>query len=118
MSAQISIYGRLGNAPTERTSQAGNIWATASLAADLGDGRTEVPAQWFGVVAFGRQAEDLLRHDKGDLLAVSGRLQARVWTDDEGHQRTRLQVITDTIISARTVRPGGKRRAEREEGAN
>lgn len=49
MSGQISVYGRLGDAPTARTSP-----------------------------------------------------------------RTQLQAIADTIISARTVRPGGKHRAEQD----
>lgn len=119
MSGQVALYGRLGDAPIERTSQAGNLWATASLAVDLSDGRQDAPpVQWFGVVAFGRQAESLIRHGKGDLIGVSGRLQLSVWTDEDGNQRTKLQVIADTILSARTVRPGGKRRADHEQGAD
>lgn len=114
MSGQISVYGRLGDAPTARTSQAGNAWASASIAVDLGDGRQEVPVQWFSIVAFGRNADDLTRHGKGDLISVSGRLQLSAWLDASGAQRTQLQVIADTIISARTVRPGGKRRAEQD----
>ena len=117
MSGQVALYGRLGDAPIERTSQAGKLWATASLAVDLSDGRQDAPSQWFGVVAFGRQAESLIRHGKGDLIGVSGRLQLSVWTDEDGNQRTKLQVVADTIMSARTVRPGGRRRAD-EQGAD
>lgn len=109
MSAQIAAYGRLGADPMQRQSQSGKAWATASLAVTLAeDGDSQ--AQWFGVVAFGRTAETLCRHAKGDLISVSGRLQLNRFRDRDGNDREQLQLIADTVISARTVRQrGGKR---------
>ena len=118
MSAQVAAYGRLGADPQARTAQSGKAWATASLAVDLGAGDDqEAPPQWFGIVAFGRVAETLCRHSKGDLVGVSGRLQRNSWTDKQGNEREQLQVIADAIVSARTVRPGGGRRQARESEA-
>jgi single-strand DNA-binding protein len=67
--------------------------------------------QWVGVVAFGRCAEDLLRHDKGELVSVSGRVQVNRWAGSDGEEREQLQVVADSIVSARTVRPAGRSKA-------
>jgi single-strand DNA-binding protein len=118
MSGSAALYGRLGADPVQRTSQAGKPWATATLAVDLGSGEDhDSPPQWFGVVAFGRAAEQLCRLSKGDLLSVSGRLQVNRWRDREGAEREQLQVIADSIVSAKTVRPGGGRRRDEGGGA-
>lgn len=111
MSAQAAVYGRLGGDPVKRTAASGKDWATATLAVDLGDDG-ESPPQWFGVVAFGRTAEMLCRHTKGDLLSVSGRLKLNRWNGAGGAEREQLQVIADAVVSARTVRPGGGRRSQ------
>lgn len=105
MSAQIAIHGRLGSDPVERTSNSGTTWATASIAVSLSND-DEGGTVWFGIVAFGKVAEALCRQSKGDMVSASGRLQLNRWTDKENQQREQLQVVADTIISARTVRPG------------
>lgn len=66
---------------------------------------------WLGVVAFGKQADFLMRHDKGELVSVSGSLQMNQWTGQDGAQQTGYQVVADSVISARTVRPGGGRKS-------
>lgn len=111
MTAQISAYGRLGADPAQRQSQAGKLWVTASLAVALADD-AEAPPQWFQLVAFGRVAEVLARHAKGDLVSVSGKLQLNRWQDRDGKDQERLQVIADAVMSAQTVRPAGGRRRE------
>ena len=109
MTAQAAIYGRLGADPVERVSQAGTPWATASLAVDLGDGQSDQPPVWFSIIAFGRTAEALAKHRKGDLLSASGSLRMIRWEDREGNARETLQIVADAVVSARTVRPGGRR---------
>lgn len=109
MSAQIAAYGRLGADPVQRQSQSGKPWATASLAVQIGEG-DDAPPQWFQLVAFGRSAETLARHAKGDLVSVSGRLQLNRWQDRDGKDHERLQIVADAVLSARSVRPGGRKR--------
>jgi single-strand DNA-binding protein len=111
MSAQASLYGRLGSDPQQRTSQAGTTWATASLAVNLAEGE-DAPPTWFGVRAFGKVAETLCKHAKGDLISVSGRLQLSRWRDQQGNDREQMQIVADVVISAKSVRPGGGRRRE------
>ena len=74
MSAQAAIYGRLGRDPETRETVNGKTMATGAVAVDLerrerGKDTERVP-EWFDVIAFGRPADDLARHVKGDLLAV------------------------------------------------
>ncbi len=85
------------------------MWVTASLAVALADD-DNAPPQWLQLVAFGRVAETLARHAKGDLVSVSGRLQLNRWQDRDGKDHERLQVIADTVLSAKTTRPAGGRR--------
>lgn len=50
--------------------------------------------EWINCVAFGRLAEichDYL--DKGDKIAIDGRLQTRSWEDDKGNKRYSTEVI-------------------------
>jgi single-strand DNA-binding protein len=112
MTASAAIYGRLGRDPEQRTSQAGNPWATATLAVNLAED-DDAPPVWFGVTAFGKVAEILCKHSKGDLISVSGRLKLNRWRGQDGEEREQLQIVADSIVSARSVRPsGGRRRAE------
>jgi single stranded DNA-binding protein len=111
MTAQIAVYGRLGADPVQRQSQSGKDWATASLAVGLAKDE-DGPPTWFGIVAFGKTAEILCRHAKGDLVSVSGRVQLNRYRDRDGNAREQLQAIADGVISAKSVRPGGGRRRE------
>src|SRR5690348_10885159 len=105
---QASCYGRLAADPKPISTKTGKPMTVATMAVDIGDDG-DAPL-WVGVVAFGRVAEDLERHGKGDLLSVSGRVQRKNWTDREGNTRESLQVIADALVSARTVRPSGGRK--------
>ena len=56
---------------------------------------------WIGLIAFGGQAEQLLRYAKGDIVSVTGRLELNVWTTKEGVERKDLQCVVARIIGAR-----------------
>ena len=83
---------------------------TATLALDAADKRedADAPPLWLGLVAFGALADRLLEQRKGEALTVYGRLQVRRWESD-GEAREQLQVVVETILSARTAvrREGG-----------
>jgi single-strand DNA-binding protein len=111
MNAQIALLGRLGGDPERRTAASGTDWWSASIAADLNDSRTEDGAPtWMKIVAFGRLAETICRHSKGDLVAICGRLQMSRWKTAEGVDPEQLQILVDSIVSAKSVRPGGGRK--------
>ena len=89
--------------------------ASARLAVEIEartDGESGAETWWLSVLAFGRTAESLMRHAKGEPMSVSGRLQSQRWTDRAtGERREDWQCIADAIVSARSVRPGGCRRS-------
>ncbi|HFW4264185.1 TPA: single-stranded DNA-binding protein [Salmonella enterica subsp. diarizonae serovar 61:r:-] len=109
MTAQIAAYGRLVADPQTKTTSNGNNMALARMAVSLPcnsaeDGQTTM---WLSVLAFGRQADALAKHQKGDLVSVAGNMQMSQWTADDGSTRQGWQVIADSVVSARTARPGG-----------
>ena len=115
--ATLAVYGRLGSDPREHETRKGGAMATASLAVDVPDrtqgaeeGATET--LWLRVTAFGRVAQDLAGHAKGDPVSVSGRLQFSRWTDRDGDEREQWAIVADALVSARTVRPGGRRQSK------
>ena len=109
MTAQIAAWGRLGSDPRALETKSGKPMTVATIAVEVGD--DEEP-EWLGIVAFGTTAETLARHAKGDCLSVSGRLQRRTYSTREGEQRQQLQIVADSLVSARSVRPAGKKRQQ------
>ncbi len=110
---RASIYGRLGADPVERTTRNGKSMVTASLAVSAGRPDADQETQWFNLVAFGRAGEDLMRHQKGDLVACMGALTKNRYTARDGREREGWSLTVEAIVSSRTVRPsGGRKRAE------
>ncbi|EPJ6958749.1 TPA: single-stranded DNA-binding protein [Klebsiella pneumoniae] len=110
MTAQISAYGRLVADPQTRTTGKGTNMAMARLAVSLPCNAAEdgQATFWLGVIAFGKQADALAKHQKGDLVSVAGNMQVNQWTGQDGGTQQGYQVIADSVLSARTVRTGGK----------
>ncbi|HAW2563748.1 TPA: single-stranded DNA-binding protein [Escherichia coli] len=110
MTAQIAAYGRLVDDPQVKQTSKGTPMTLARMAVSLPCSQAdEVTAMmWLSVLAFGRQADFLAKHQKGDVASVSGTMQVSQWTGQNGETRQGYQVIADSVISARTVRPGGR----------
>ncbi len=104
-----SAYGRLGQDPRAHETKTGTTMATCTLAVDIAREEGAGPL-WLGIVAFGAKATDLMRHAKGELISVSGRVQRNTYKTRDGESREQLQIIVDAIVSARTVRPGNARK--------
>ncbi|EOT6651707.1 single-stranded DNA-binding protein [Escherichia coli] len=112
MTAQIAAYGRLVDDPQVKQTSKGTPMTLARMAVSLPcsqaqDGRATL---WLSVLAFGKQADQLAGHEKGNVISVSGTMQISQWTGQNGETRQGYQVIADSVISAKTVRPGGSRR--------
>ena len=109
MNMQISANGRLGRAPKRIETRTGTVMAVSSLAVELQVGQSdETTTQWLNLVTFGKTAEQLLQHDQGDLVRVLGNVQIGRW-DRNGEPVDQLSVVAQALLSARTVRPGGKK---------
>ena len=87
--------------------------ALTTAAVDATPGNSEVQQTlWLSVMAFGKQAEQLLKHSKGELISLHGKATQNTWKDKDGNERTGLTLIVDSIVSARTARPGGGRKSQ------
>ncbi|AVA22489.1 single-stranded DNA-binding protein [Rhizobium sp. NXC24] len=108
-----AAYGRLGQDPRSISTQSGKPMAAASMAVAVGE--QDAPPLWISILAFGRVAEDLLRLQKGDMVSASGRVQRSTWTTNDGEKREQLQIVADSLVSSRTVRPngGGRKQSDR-----
>ena len=114
---QMACYGRLGSDPREIQTKSGKDMAVSSLAVNLFDKDGEEHTQWFSIVCFGRLANELLRHEKGTLVSIAGRLQFNEYQTKDGENREELQIIADSLLSAKTVRPRGRKKGASGPGA-
>ncbi len=110
MGAQLPAHGRLARDPCTPETKSGVSMATAANVAGV-DGRGSEEggegALWRQLVGFASQAGDLARHRQGNLLSQSGRLQSSRRTASAGEARDGRQVIVDSVVPSRTVRPDG-----------
>jgi single-stranded DNA-binding protein len=105
---RAAVYGRFGGDPIERTTHTGNPMVTASLAVNVARGIDTEDIEWVSIVAFGALIETLLRHQKGDCAAITGQLCRRRFATRDGQEKVGWSLTADSIVSARTVRPGGR----------
>ena len=98
----ISLVGRLATDPRFEPS-AGNLICTFRLTVDRG--RSE-GADFITIVSFGTRGEnDAKWLSKGRLVAVAGRLNHNTWTDDDGNNRERYEVIAKQVSYLDSPRP-------------
>ena len=98
---QIVIMGRLTRDPELRHTPAGVAVASFTLAVDRGfapkDGG-ERQTDFIDVVAWRNTAEFVSKYFvKGQMAAVTGRLQIRDWTDKDGNKRRSAEVVAENI---------------------
>jgi single-strand DNA-binding protein len=97
------IIGNVGRDPELRMTPTGKPVTEFSVAVNRvytgGDGgERKEETEWFRVVCWQRLAETAQQIvQKGRLVFVEGRLQARPWTDREGKERTSLEIIANNF---------------------
>lgn len=100
----ITVVGNLVADPEPRVSQAGKSWVTFRIAStprvrdrqsgDWSDGE----ALWLGCRAYGEYADNIAATlTKGTRVIVQGRLTQRSYTDNQGQQRTSLDLEVEEI---------------------
>lgn len=92
----VNLVGRLCADPELRRTNDGTAVCSYSLAVKrpMVKDATDFPE----CVSWRQSAEYLSQYGhRGDVVAVSGTLQSRKWTDKEGHQRTSWEVVTTSV---------------------
>lgn len=91
------FVGRLTADPELRRTQDGTAVCSYSLAVKrpMVKDTTDFPE----FVSWRQSAEYLSQYGKkGDIVAVSGTLQSREWTDKEGKKRKQWEVVTTSVL--------------------
>jgi single-strand DNA-binding protein len=100
---RASIHGRLGADPVQRETSAGKPMVTGSLAVDVSKPGEEPATEWFSLLGFGKVAEALAQHAKGDLVSAMGPLTRSTFTDRDGKDRAGSSLLAESLLSARTT---------------
>lgn len=96
----IVIMGRLTRDPDLRRTGSGIAVANFSVAVERdfksGDGERET--DFIDCVAWRQTGEFVSKYmKKGSMAAVSGRLQIRTWTDNDGAKRRTAEIVADNV---------------------
>ncbi len=97
----IVLMGRLVRDPELRRTQAGIPVATFTLAVDHDIPNRETGERgvdFIDVVVWRQTAEFVTKYfSKGRMAVVSGRLQIRKWTDNQGNKRYNAEVVAENV---------------------
>lgn len=105
----ITLMGRLVRDPELRHTQSDIAVTTFTLACERDySGDKEKQTDFVDVVAWRGTAEFAAKYfTKGQLAAVSGRLQFRDWTDKDSNKRRSAEVLASNIYFAEKKRDSG-----------
>jgi len=97
------IIGHLGRDPEMRYTPSGRPVTTFSVATtrnwNTSAGEKRSQTEWFNVVSWGSLAEICKEYlVKGQQVYIEGRLQTRRWDDDDGNQRTSVEIVAKEMI--------------------
>ena len=92
----ISITGRITNDPELRRTQSGIACCSFTLAVKRP--KAKDTTDFHNFVVWQQGAEYLCQYGhKGDLVAVTGYLTTREWTDKDGNKRKTTEVTCDSV---------------------
>ena len=94
---EARLIGRIGHTVEVKKTQSGISVTNFSLAVDCGKGKDgEKLTTWIYVKGFGKTADSLGSYaHKGDLIAITGRIDSRSYEDRNGQKKTVTEVIID-----------------------
>ena len=97
----IVLMGRLTRDPELRRTGSGTPVASFTIAVDRDFSNKESgekETDFIDIVAWRSTAEFVSKYfTKGRMAVVSGRLQVRPWTDNEGNKRRTYEVVADNV---------------------
>ena len=97
---KITIVGNLGRDPVLRYTPQGTAVCDFSVATTErrgGAGGEEITT-WFKVTVWNKQAEVVNQYlSKGRQVYVEGRLEHRIFTDEEGRERGTVEIVANDV---------------------
>ena len=100
---KTQLIGNVGQEPAITNLESGKKVARVSLATNESyknkDGEKVTDTQWHTLVAWGKTAEIIEKYvDKGNEIAVEGKLTSRSYDDKEGNKRYVTEVVVSEIL--------------------
>ena len=94
---RVMLTGRLTREPESRYTAGNTLMTMINLAVDDGFGDKR-RSYFFNAVAW-RVTAEYIAHNahKGDLVAITGKLQERTWEKD-GQRKYRTEIVIDDIV--------------------
>jgi single-strand DNA-binding protein len=108
------LVGRIANDPEMRYTTSGMAVVNFRLAVDRQRRAQEGEQQtdFLDIVAFGKAGEFVAQYmDKGSLVGVEGRIQARSWQTNEGQKRYSVEIIANSVQALESRQEAERRRA-------
>ena len=114
---KIMLIGNLGRDPELQVTSDGTPFTRFSLAVSrtykTSSGEKREETEWFNIVAWRQLAETCERYlHKGSKVYIEGRVTQRKYTDKNGIERTRDEVIAEEV---KFLKKGGTQEQESEE---
>lgn len=105
---KVILIGRLAGTPELRYTPGGKAVVQVTLCVDRTFGKGEEKETDFIPLVVWQQGAEFASNytDKGDLVAVDGRLQIRNWTDKEGGKRKTAEVVCNDYRLLKKVGQG------------
>lgn len=98
---RISLIGRLTRDPEIRQIPSGTSIATFSLANNrvyMANNERREDVSYFNCLIWGKPGEVFAKYaKKGQRVAVDGRLQQRRWQDQDGNNRSTVEIVVDNF---------------------
>ena len=99
---KVFLIGRLTQDPQVRALPSGQQVCSFGLATSRfftdKSGQKQQQTEFHNIVLFGRLAEIAYQYlVKGSLTMIEGRLQTRTWQDSNGNQRSRTEIVAQSL---------------------
>ncbi len=100
---KVILIGNLGRDPELRFTQGGTAVANLSIATsetwNSKEGQKQERTEWHRVVLWDKLAEIAKEYlSKGRQVYLEGRLQTRVWKDNDGNKRYTTEIRGDQLV--------------------
>ncbi|MDA9066835.1 single-stranded DNA-binding protein [Flavobacteriales bacterium] len=117
---KVQLIGRLGQNPDVKHLTSGKTVANFSLATSEkyknAKGELIENTEWHNLVAWGKTAEIIEKYvQKGNEIAIEGKLTTRTWDDKEGNKRYTTEVLVNELLMMGTKPSDSKNTKKKED---
>lgn len=110
---KVVLMGRITADLELKTTASGISVISFTLAVNRNYGKgSEQQTDFIDIVAWRNTAEFVAKYfTKGQLVAVAGAIQTRIWQDQQGNKRKAVEVVADEVHFAEAKRDGAPKPA-------